>query len=128
MLDVVDEQANAEGLALDRLNQLRPNRRLTHRTLNSKKRFEGKRTNYPHIRSKHMAIENETKADKFKRVACMRTTKTLRSIRLIGNLATANYSYTPEQVQKIETALYTAVEETMAGFNKATIKKAEFEL
>lgn len=124
MLDAIDQMAIAEDLAISRLNQIRP-----HRMLNGKKKYKGKQTNYPYIRSKAMVTEsNESREDKFKRIAVKRTSKALQQIRLIGNLATSVYSYTPEQVQKIEAALYTAVEETMAGFNKAKITKPTFDL
>lgn len=120
----IDTQAKSEGLAISRLNQLRPRRKLNGKPINQK----GKQINYPHVRSKSMAIENESRQDKFKRIAVKRTSNALRAIRLIGNLATSAYSYSPEQVQKIETALIEAVSDTMLGFNQAKITKPVFSL
>lgn len=48
----------------------------------------------------------ETKADKFKRLAESRVSKALSAIATIGGLASkTNYEYTPEQVEKIIGAL-----------------------
>lgn len=46
------------------------------------------------------------KAEKFRELATTRVRKTVKDLRLIGNLAnTVNYEYTPEQVSKIMRAL-----------------------
>jgi len=72
--------------------------------------------------SRNKVPENETKAERFKRLGSSYATKALHRIRLVGSLSNkVNYEYTPEQVEKIEKALYNAVEETMATFNQATI-------
>lgn len=44
----------------------------------------------------------ETSAEKFKRLAEARVTKTIRDIRLIANLSNRNnYAYTPSDIDKI---------------------------
>lgn len=58
---------------------------------------------------------NETKADKFVRLAKARTTKALKAIAQLENLAGSNYEYTAEQVTKIVGALDDAI-------NKVTVK------
>jgi len=80
--------------------------------------------------SKTKAPLNETKEAKFVRLGSAYTTKALRRIRQLGNLANkVNYHYTPEQVEKIEQALFNTVEETMAKFNQAVIiQRNEFTL
>lgn len=63
------------------------------------------------------AIDNETKEEKFRRLAIPRVTRALDAVRLIGNLSNkASYSYTDDQVDKIEAALRSSVEETMKLF------------
>lgn len=52
------------------------------------------------------APANETKAEKFARIAQSRTNKALAAIAALGGLSSkANYDYTPEQWEKIYTAL-----------------------
>lgn len=67
--------------------------------------------------------EVETKHDKFKRLATPRVTNALKKIELIGNLATSAYEYSPEEVDKIFSALQQTVESTKNRFSKS--KKEE---
>ncbi len=67
--------------------------------------------------------EVETKHDKFKRLATQRVTNALKKIELIGNLATASYESSPEEVEKIFTSLQQAIENTKNRFSKS--KKEE---
>jgi ACT domain-containing protein len=60
---------------------------------------------------------NETKATKFSRLGNLRVNKALKMIGLIGNLAGSGYEYTPEQVNKITTALVQKIKSTMARFD-----------
>lgn len=47
-------------------------------------------------------MKNETRYEKFKRLASKRTTNLLNQLRLLGNLANrANYDYTDEDLRKI---------------------------
>ena len=51
-------------------------------------------------------VANETKADKFTRLARKRMSVALDKIRIVGNLSsTANYEYSEEQVAKMMAAL-----------------------
>jgi len=72
-------------------------------------------------------MENETKSDRFKRVAERRTRAALRDLRLIGNCGSrSNYSYTPEQVNKIFYEIDQAVKVAKTKFHLP--KKKEFQL
>lgn len=65
----------------------------------------------------------ETKADRFKRLAEGRVGSTIRKIELIGNLAGSNYEFTAEQVERILGSLRTAVDEVEKKFQKGLNKK-----
>lgn len=67
--------------------------------------------------------EGETKHDKFKRLATPRVTNALKKIELIGNLSSSGYEYTPEEVEKIFSALQQTLESTKSRFSKS--KKEE---
>ena len=76
-----------------------------------------------------MSESSESKEDKFRRLAGMRVNNALQKIRIIGNLASSGYSYTPEQIEKIIVALKGAIEEVEAKFQKKIEKdKDKFEL
>ena len=68
------------------------------------------------------ALKNETKADKFRRLAKMRVPMALAKIKNIGNLGGSGYEYTAEQVTKIESALtervQSVVERLKAGLER----------
>lgn len=74
--------------------------------------------------------ENETKEQRFVRVASLRVNKALSAIANIGGVANrANYEYTDEQVQKIFGALDKEVQNLVARFNKpAATNNAGFTL
>lgn len=59
---------------------------------------------------KSTAPANETKAQKFSRLATKRVTKALKAVGNIGNLSGAGYESTAEQRAKIVTALQEAVD------------------
>ena len=63
--------------------------------------------------------ENETPADKFKRLANARVNKALKYIDMTKNLASRQYEYTDEQVQVVLQALRNEVDELEAAFKKA---------
>ena len=74
-----------------------------------------------------MAVE--TKEEKFKRLAETRVNKALDKIRLIGNLASPQYVFNPEQIERIITALQTAVSDVEEKFQKPLHRnKKTFEL
>jgi len=65
----------------------------------------------------------ESKVDRFTRLAQARTTNVLRSIRILGNLSnTSNYSYTPEQVRKIFSAIRAQLDNAESKFDAGARK------
>lgn len=68
---------------------------------------------------------NETKEERFKRLAEQRVAATLDKIRLIGNLATSQYSYNGDQVAKIFDALKGAVADVEDKFQRTLERKKE---
>ena len=64
------------------------------------------------------AGQGETKAQRFQRLATKRTQAALQKIRLLGNLTSSSYAYTPEQAAQILGALRAAVDTVEAKFNK----------
>ena len=72
---------------------------------------------------------NESKEEKFKRLAEKRVNAALQKIGLIGNLANPNYSYSPEQVEKIIVALTANIAEVEEKFQKVLDRnRKKFEL
>lgn len=71
----------------------------------------------------------ESKRDRFVRLAEKRVLRALGSIRVIRNLAnTANYEYTPEDVEAIVASLRKAVDELEAAFAAKTRSSQKFSL
>jgi hypothetical protein len=66
------------------------------------------------------ADPNETKADKFRRLASDRLGKAVTRIQQIGNLSGPGYEYTEEQRNKIVTILADAVQACAARFAPRT--------
>jgi len=60
----------------------------------------------------------ESREDKFKRLAEKRVNVALDKIRLIGNLASPQYAFTPEQIERIITALQSSVADVEEKFQK----------
>ena len=59
---------------------------------------------------KAVAPENESKTDKFRRLANQRLPKAIKAVDAVAKLAAStNYEWTSEQVEKIVAALKTAV-------------------
>lgn len=72
---------------------------------------------------------NETKEDRFKRLAELRVNSALDKIRLLGQLSNrGNYDYTDEQVEMIFKAINKALVETKAKFREGTKEKNRFTL
>ena len=72
---------------------------------------------------------DESKEEKFKRLAEKRVNAALDKIRLIGNLAGPQYTFTPEKIETIIAALKSAVAEVEEKFQKPLQKNSEkFEL
>ena len=72
-------------------------------------------------------IENETKADKFKRIASSRTQNILDAFRRLGNCSnTTIYEYTDEDINKIFSTIEKEVKRVKLLFN--TKKRISFSL
>ena len=64
-------------------------------------------------------FENETKEQKFRRIATARTRRILEDFRLLGNCANrGTYSCTKEDVNKIFTAVESELKRVKAMFSK----------
>uniref|UniRef100_A0A6M3LE54 Uncharacterized protein n=1 Tax=viral metagenome TaxID=1070528 RepID=A0A6M3LE54_9ZZZZ len=70
----------------------------------------------------------ETKAEKFYRLASKRLAKALKDISLIGHLASSQYEHTPEQTEYIVNALTRAVENVSDKLNKVKAEKPTVDL
>lgn len=69
-------------------------------------------------------IDNETKKDKFKRIASLRTRKILDSIRLLGNCSNAStYDYSEEDVKMIFIAIEKDLKRIRSLFTKTKREK-----
>ena len=67
----------------------------------------------------------ETKEQKFKRLAEVRVNNALQKIKLIENLASPSYSYSPEQIEKIIAALNACIAEVEQKFQKVLDKQED---
>ena len=61
---------------------------------------------------------NETRAEKFLRIAPSRIDKVIHSLDILGNLAGSSYEYTPEQVEKMFAAIQTKMDSTKSRFER----------
>jgi len=73
-------------------------------------------------------VAGESKSDKFKRLASKRVVNAISKIELIANLASSSYESTPEEVEKILTALQGSVDKVKSAFSKQKIDKTVFKL
>jgi len=73
-------------------------------------------------------VAGESKSDKFKRLASKRVVNAIQKVELITNLSGPGYEYSPEQVEKILTALQGSVDKVKAAFSKQKIEKTDFKL
>ena len=70
-------------------------------------------------------MKQETKRDKFVRLAEARTNKIIDMIQLLGNCSNVNaYDYTQQDVDKIFGAIETELREAKKKFNKVEAKKS----
>jgi hypothetical protein len=68
---------------------------------------------------------NETRSDRFKRLATQRTNAVLDKLRLVSNLSNkSNYEYTEEDLRKIFSAIETQIRVVKTRFTGA--KKNDF--
>lgn len=71
--------------------------------------------------------QNETRAERFRRLASQRTSAIIDKLRLLGNLSNkSNYEYSEEDLRKIMSAIETQLKITKARFTGN--KKSEFKL
>jgi len=83
------------------------------------------------IQRKHKEVKmakNETKQDKFKRIATRRVRNAIKMVERIGKLSSYGYEYTDEDVEKIINALEEALNKLKASFSTKESKVSEFEL
>jgi len=74
-------------------------------------------------------VRDESKHEKFVRIATDRTQKLLDSLRILGNCAnTQTYEYTKEEVEKIFNSIRSAIEEVRHKFAININKKKLFQL
>jgi hypothetical protein len=71
-------------------------------------------------------IIEETREDKFKRLAQIRVNNILDEIELLDTLATNEYSYTPEQIQKMFNALENELQISKKKFAKHKMMRFAF--
>ena len=75
------------------------------------------------------APQNETKRDRFKRLASLRTNEVIRRLKVLGNCANKQaYEYYEEDVNKIFGEIDRKVREVKAKFNPLEGKEKEFKL
>ncbi len=71
--------------------------------------------------------QNETRTERFRRLASQRTNSIIDKLRLLGNLSNkSNYEYSEDDVRKILSAIENQLKITKARFNGN--KKSEFKL
>jgi len=72
-------------------------------------------------------VNEETRSERFKRVATKRTNEILNRIRILGNCSNkSSYSYTDEDIRKIFSAIEGELRLIKSRFN--SIKKNKFKL
>lgn len=73
---------------------------------------------------------NETRHDKFVRLATYRVGLVLNAIRLVGQLSGVNYVFSPDEVDKIEATLQQAVSDEMRRLRDrlGIVPRATFQL
>lgn len=69
--------------------------------------------------------ENETKEQKFRRLAQRRVTIAVKAIKALGKLSTSQYERSESQCDKIELAIETELQKTMALLRNVKSKSAE---
>lgn len=72
--------------------------------------------------------KNETKEEKFKRIATRRVKNIISKIENVGKLSSPSYEYTDEEVEKIFGAIQEALDNAKVLFSAKRPKKKEFSL
>lgn len=73
-----------------------------------------------------MDNNNESKAERFIRVAEPRVSRACKAISLIGNFATGDYEYTEQQVDAMFAAMQEALDTARAKYRKGKESKFRF--
>lgn len=72
-------------------------------------------------------VDNESKAERFKRIASSRTQRILNDIRLLGNCSNqSSYEYTDNDIEKIFSVIEKNLKNVKSSFNKP--KEMQFKL
>lgn len=74
-----------------------------------------------------MDNNNESKAERFIRVAEPRVGRACKAISLIGNFATGDYEYTEQQVDAMFAAMQEELDAQRAKFKKGSERKFRFD-
>lgn len=82
----------------------------------------------PRKTAKVRVPDNESREDKFRRLALQRVPRALKAIRSVEKLSAKTYVYSPEQVDRITTALGEALTELMQAFKGKRSDVPPFEL
>jgi len=77
--------------------------------------------------ARHKPPENESKRDRFLRIATPRMQRALTAIRLLGNLSSPTYGWEKQDVEMIRSTLTQALNETMTRFDKSRKAEVAFE-
>lgn len=72
------------------------------------------------------AREEETKADKFKRLAAARTDKIVDGLEKLGNLSGSNYEYTEKQIEEMYLYIQKALNDSRHKYDKEEKKTFSF--
>lgn len=75
-----------------------------------------------------LAIKNETKSDKFVRLANFRVSKIIKSLKHLGNLGGAGYESTEMQRKAIQTAITSALTTSIDRMSKVKASEQLFKL
>ncbi|MFH1459568.1 MAG: hypothetical protein ABIG64_04255 [Candidatus Omnitrophota bacterium] len=70
----------------------------------------------------------ESKHDRFKRLASKRVQNAIKKIEIIGNLASPGYEYSEEDVEKITSSLQATLDQVKNAFSKRKPKVQNFTL
>lgn len=71
----------------------------------------------------------ETRRERFKRIAGARTNKILDMVKLLGNCSnTGNYEYSEDDIKKIFSAIESELKNAKAQFSKQNSKNKKFSL
>ena len=73
-----------------------------------------------------MIDKNESKVDRFIRIAEPRVNRACKAVSLLGNLAGSGYEYTPAQVEAMFGAVQETLDEAKAQFNKSNVVAFKF--